>query len=68
MPLKDTITLRKSLFQPIFIMSPDPIPTYVYKIVPTAPPEPFPAENPLSELDQTDGFVHLSTAVQVGLS
>lgn len=49
-------------------MSPDPIPTYVYKIVPTAPPEPFPAENPLSELDQTDGFVHLSTAVQVCLS
>ena len=47
-------------------MSPDPIPTYVYKIVPTAPPEPLPAEYPLSELDQTDGFVHLSTPVQVG--
>ncbi|KAI1632990.1 hypothetical protein F4809DRAFT_625309, partial [Biscogniauxia mediterranea] len=44
---------------------PDPLPTYVYKIVPEAPPCPLPAEYPLSELDQKDGFVHLSTATQV---
>lgn len=40
-------------------------PTYVYKIVPAAPPDPIPTEYPLSELDQKDGFVHLSTAAQV---
>ncbi|KAH7148681.1 hypothetical protein EDB81DRAFT_883088 [Dactylonectria macrodidyma] len=40
-------------------------PKFVYKILPSAPPEPFPKENPLSELDQKDGFVHLSTAIQV---
>jgi len=38
----------------------------VYKIVPSAPPDPLPAEEyPLSELDRKDGFVHLSTAWQV---
>ncbi|KAI8633961.1 hypothetical protein F5Y19DRAFT_471221 [Xylariaceae sp. FL1651] len=41
------------------------LPTYVYKIVPTAPPSPIPAQYPLSELDQKDGFVHLSTATQI---
>lgn len=46
-------------------MSSDPTPVYVYKIVPTAPSEPLPAENPLSELDAKDGFVHLSTSTQV---
>lgn len=46
-------------------MATDSHPKYVYKIVPTAPPEPLPAEYPLSELDQTDGFVHMSTAEQV---
>lgn len=40
-------------------------PIYVYKIVPCAPPEPFPAEYPLSDLDKNDGFVHLSTGSQV---
>lgn len=40
-------------------------PTYAYKIIPTAPPSPIPEEYPLSELDRTDGFVHLSTASQV---
>lgn len=44
---------------------PTPLPTYVYKIVPTAPPSPIPAQYPLSELDQKDGFVHLSIAKQV---
>lgn len=40
-------------------------PVYFYKIVPSAPPEPFPAEYPLSELDAADGFIHFSTAAQV---
>jgi len=46
-------------------MAPDDLPKFVYKIIPTAPPEPLPAEYPLSELDQNDGFIHLSTAEQV---
>lgn len=40
-------------------------PKSLYKIVPSAPPNPFPQQYPLSELDKNDGFVHLSTAVQV---
>ncbi|KAI1824297.1 hypothetical protein F4861DRAFT_539179 [Xylaria intraflava] len=44
---------------------PVPLPKYVYKIVPAAPPSPIPAQYPLSELDQNDGFVHLSTATQI---
>ncbi|KAI1167682.1 hypothetical protein F5B18DRAFT_397501 [Nemania serpens] len=44
---------------------PTPLPTYVYKIIPTAPPSPIPAQYPLSELDQKDGFVHLSIATQI---
>ncbi|KAJ2967118.1 hypothetical protein NQ176_g9822 [Zarea fungicola] len=40
-------------------------PQFVYKILPEAPAEPFPAQLPLSELDAKDGFIHLSTAVQV---
>jgi len=42
-------------------------PTYVYKIVPssTPPPTPLPERLPASELDNTDGFLHLSTAVQI---
>ncbi|KAJ4327336.1 hypothetical protein N0V84_002235 [Fusarium piperis] len=40
-------------------------PKYIYKIVPSAPAEPFPKEHPLSELDRNDGFIHLSTATQV---
>jgi len=40
-------------------------PKYIYKILPLAPPEPFPAALPLSPLDAKDGFVHLSTAEQV---
>ncbi|KAF4507912.1 hypothetical protein G6O67_004360 [Ophiocordyceps sinensis] len=38
---------------------------YVYKILPSAPQQPIPAEYPLSDLDQADGFVHLSTGGQV---
>ncbi|CAM1501100.1 Fc.00g102620.m01.CDS01 [Cosmosporella sp. VM-42] len=43
-------------------------PKYVYKIVPSCPPEPFPEEYPLSDLDRNDGFIHLSTATQVPLT
>ncbi|KAI9167596.1 hypothetical protein HJFPF1_03727 [Paramyrothecium foliicola] len=39
---------------------------YIYKILPSSPPEPLPAEFPLSDLDRNDGFVHLSTATQAG--
>ena len=45
----------------------DATPKHVYKIVPEAPPQPIPQEFPLSELDRSDGFVHLSTATQVSL-
>lgn len=38
---------------------------YVYKILPSSPPEPLPALYPLSALDHADGFVHLSTNNQV---
>ncbi|KAI1435235.1 hypothetical protein GGR50DRAFT_342053 [Xylaria sp. CBS 124048] len=47
---------------------PTPLPTYVYKIVPAAPPAPIPAQYPPSELDEKDGFIHLSTAIQVPLT
>lgn len=41
-----------------------PVPTYVYKIAVSPPPSPLPHTLPLSELDQTDGFIHLSNASQ----
>ncbi|KAI0202019.1 hypothetical protein F4808DRAFT_92318 [Astrocystis sublimbata] len=47
---------------------PSPLPRFVYKIVPTAPPSPIPAQYPLSELDQKDGFVHLSIATQIPIT
>lgn len=42
-------------------------PTYIYKIVPASAvlPSPLPDALPVSELDSSDGFIHLSTAVQV---
>lgn len=46
--------------------SPDQ-PKYIYKISPTPPPEPIPPIYPPSELDEKDGFIHLSTAAQVPL-
>ncbi|KAI1763936.1 hypothetical protein GGR53DRAFT_466797 [Hypoxylon sp. FL1150] len=49
-------------------MAPEPLPEFVYKIVPSAPPTPIPSEYPLSELDQKDGFVHLSTGTQIPLT
>ena len=47
------------------MMSPDPLPKYIYKILPSPAPEPFPDALPYSALDAKDGFVHLSTATQV---
>lgn len=45
---------------------PKETPRYIYKILDEAPPSPLPATlPPLSDLDQKDGFVHLSTARQV---
>ncbi|KAK2784932.1 hypothetical protein FQN53_008118 [Emmonsiellopsis sp. PD_33] len=49
-------------------MTPTPLPKYIYKILPCAPVDPIPDEYPLSELDQKDGFVHLSTAAQVPIT
>lgn len=45
----------------------NPKPTYIYKLIPhTAPPaDPLPDALPVSELDRSSGFVHLSTAKQV---
>ncbi|KAK0204329.1 hypothetical protein DFS33DRAFT_1338599 [Desarmillaria ectypa] len=42
-----------------------PIPRFVYKIIPDAPPSPLPYSLPLSALDAKDGFIHLSDASQV---
>ncbi|KAF9483948.1 hypothetical protein BDN70DRAFT_873072 [Pholiota conissans] len=43
------------------------VPTYIYKIVPSRfpPPSPLPDALPVSDLDQRDGFIHLSTSLQV---
>ncbi|CRK38496.1 hypothetical protein BN1708_007818 [Verticillium longisporum] len=43
---------------------PSPLPTYLYKIIPSAPPATLPQEWPLSDLDRKDGYIHLSTARQ----
>ncbi|CAL1711170.1 unnamed protein product [Somion occarium] len=42
-------------------------PSYVYKLIPSSavPPDPLPERLPVSELDQTSGFIHLSTAKQI---
>jgi len=41
-------------------------PTYIYKIVPaSATPYPLTDAPPVSELDASDRFIHLSTAFQV---
>ena len=44
--------------------APSPLPEYLYKILPEAPPDPLPSNLPLSALDAKDGFIHLSTAEQ----
>ncbi|KAG0699509.1 hypothetical protein DFH29DRAFT_936431 [Suillus ampliporus] len=45
----------------------DAKPTYIYKLIPSSatPPNPLPDQLPVSDLDQTSGFIHLSTALQV---
>jgi uncharacterized protein (DUF952 family) len=45
----------------------DAKPTYIYKLIPSsaAPPDPLPDSLPVSDLDQTSGFIHLSTSLQV---
>ncbi|MCJ1452902.1 hypothetical protein MMC28_003247 [Mycoblastus sanguinarius] len=43
---------------------PSPLPKHLYKILPEPPPHPLPVILPLSDLDLTDGFIHLSTADQ----
>lgn len=42
-------------------------PRYIYKIIPSTAPvrEPLPERLPVSDLDQSSGFIHLSTAHQV---
>ncbi|KAF8587764.1 hypothetical protein K439DRAFT_754832 [Ramaria rubella] len=42
-------------------------PTFLYKIIPASspPPDPLPEVLPLSPLDTTSGFIHLSTAEQI---
>ncbi|KZT10947.1 uncharacterized protein LAESUDRAFT_672550 [Laetiporus sulphureus 93-53] len=42
-------------------------PTYIFKLIPSEapPPDPLPAILPVSDLDKTSGFIHLSTAKQV---
>lgn len=42
-------------------------PTYIYKIVPASDSllDPIPDVLPVSDLDKTDGFIHLSTALQI---
>ena len=49
-------------------MSNESQPQFLYKILPGPPPDPIPAEFPLSDLDKNDGFVHLSKASQVNIS
>ncbi|KAI9457698.1 hypothetical protein HD554DRAFT_2141885 [Boletus coccyginus] len=49
--------------------SPDK-PTYIYKLVPYTNPVPLdraalPTALPVSEIDQSSGFIHLSTAIQI---
>lgn len=43
------------------------LPSYIYKLIPSSapPPDPLPIHLPLSALDESSGFIHLSTAAQV---
>ena len=43
------------------------LPSYIYKLIPSSapPPDPLPTHLPLSALDESSGFIHLSTAAQV---
>jgi uncharacterized protein (DUF952 family) len=51
--------------QSIIMPAPSPLPQYLYKILPSAPPSPLPSRLPLSDLDRNDGYIHLSTSEQV---
>jgi len=57
-------TVLKSLSN-VTMPAPSPLPTKLYKILPSAPPSPLPERLPLSPLDHNDGYIHLSTAEQV---
>lgn len=43
-------------------------PTFWYKILSSPPPTPLPRTLPLSALDASDGFIHLSTAAQIPIT
>jgi uncharacterized protein (DUF952 family) len=43
-------------------------PKYLYKILDQEPPEPLPETLPPTELDQNDGFIHLSNAEQTPIT
>jgi uncharacterized protein (DUF952 family) len=58
-------TLQTSIAT-VIIMSAENPPQFVYKIVPEPVEEPIPSTLPLSAPDKKDGFIHLSTAEQVG--
>jgi uncharacterized protein (DUF952 family) len=55
----------KVLFISNTMPAPSPLPQYLYKILPSAPPSTLPSRLPLSDLDLKDGFIHLSTSEQV---
>ncbi|KDQ62273.1 hypothetical protein JAAARDRAFT_83413, partial [Jaapia argillacea MUCL 33604] len=40
-------------------------PTYIYKILAEAPPQPLPHALELSPLDAKDGFIHMSIANRI---
>ena len=43
-------------------------PKYLYKILDRPPPDPIPDTLPTTELDKTDGFIHLSNAEQTPIT
>ena len=60
-----TVSQRPQVSTIITMPAPSPLPNYLYKILPSAPPSPLPTRLPLSDLDRKDGYIHLSTAEQV---
>ncbi|KAF2094350.1 hypothetical protein NA57DRAFT_80163 [Rhizodiscina lignyota] len=50
------------------VPNPNVNPAFVYKIADAPPPTPIPETLPLSELDQKDGFIHLSDAKQIPIT
>lgn len=43
-------------------------PKYLYKILDKAPPDPIPESLPATDLDKSDGFIHLSNAEQTPIT